>query len=221
MTSFRDDAQRRPMPSVWRGHFGERLLGTMALLWDTLMEGTTEAWASMMLNTTRGPAPDAFEYLGSESLLERYPVESTTQYLSRLREVWDIWQHAGEEETLLDQLDKAGFPGAQIYTPLHWPTTSDSWSDFWVFWPVESNHMVTAPAPIVGAFVVGDGTIVGPVGITVEQLSTIRKIVRKFKPGHWARPELLWEISGWTVGTGHIIGEPGLVVGGSVARAGG
>lgn len=221
MANNRTQLPRR-LPRVFRSGFGERLVGVFALMFDLLAEGTRQAVrAAWVGDRVIGPAADALPDLGDQRSLPAYPTETFDQHHARLQRAWIDWPAAGDESSILGQLAAAGFPGAVIYTKQSHPTmfASSDWSQFVVFYPL-GTHTVTAPGPLWGAFLWGDGTAYGPVGITLEALNTIRSIVRKFKPGHWRCDGIIFEISGWTYGTGHTWGEVGLVYGGEIARVG-
>lgn len=207
--------QRINQQLVLRTEVGVRLIGSIGVLVDELLEGATQAVRAAWVGDSVGPAADALSAAGEEMSLPRYPRESNEQYEARLERAWDDWPYAGHESSILGQLEAAGFPGAEIYTPADWPLTGlpDWWSQFWVFFPA-GTHSVTAAAPEVGSFTVGDGTLIGPVGLSQADLFAIRRIVKKFKPGHYICSGVIFEISGWTIGTGHTVGEPGLVLGG-------
>src|SRR5690606_1275782 len=224
----------RIVPTVLRSNPGQRLVGVMALVTNALAEAASQAVRASWIGDSRGPAIDALRPAGNELSLPRYPVESWDQYHARLQRAWEDWQHAGHESSLIGQLETAGFPGAEIYSalsfgwptrpPLYWPNDvfpqAFWWSKFWVFFP-EGTHPVTGPGPIIdGSWNVGPGTTIGPTGLTTAQIQTLRAIIRKFKPGHWKAMGIVFEISGWTIGTGHDVGEPGLVIGGATATIG-
>lgn len=215
------DHIERIVPRVLRGFWGSRLIGSFALLVDALMQGVAESVTAGWIKWSSGVPTDSLAYHGQDTALERYPVETDEQYKARIELAWETWQLAGGPESILDQLAAAGFPGAEIYTPLEWPTRPPTpyASQFWVFFP-EGTHPVTSQGPLIGSFVVGDGTVIGPTGISVEQLFMLRRLIRKWKSGRWVCRELIFEISGWTIGSGHVIGEPGLVIGGETAVVG-
>lgn len=197
-----------------------------------------------------GPAEDALGAAGDELSLPRYPNETWEQYHARLQRAWDDWPYAGHETSIVGQLEAAGFPGAVVYHASAWPYSGrpDWWSQFWVFFP-EGTHAVTSPGavywddgsaplygffpwgggatygthtpgPTGGSFAWGDGTTYGPLGITPVELLTIRSIIQKFKPARWICSGVIFEISGWTYGTGPTWGSPGLVWGGEVSTVG-
>lgn len=197
-----------------RGHYGERLVGAIALLFDGLADGASEAVKSAWVQFDDIPY-DAPAELGRETSLPRYPAETRTQHIGRIREAWDTWVHAGVEETMIAQLAAAGFLGAQIFH------TSDpiNWSRFFLFFPV-GTHDVTDVGATWGSFTWGDGTTYGPGGITGEQIQTLRAIVRKWKPGIWVCGGIIFQLSGWAYGDGSQWGGPGLVWGGESAVIG-
>jgi|GEM_PF-3024714 len=199
-------------PRTLRGHFGRRFQGMLGLMLDEFAEAAAQAVKAPWVQ--ENPPPDALGPIGRESLLGRYPTETRPQYQTRIARAWTDWQVAGDESSIIDQLAAAGHPGAVIY---RW-TASGSWSEFVVFFPF-GTHSVTA-GPVVGGFTVGDGTILGPGGITPTELNTLRGIIRQWKPGRRICLRIVWEVSGWTVGSDHTVGEPGLLIGGTQAFVG-
>jgi hypothetical protein len=219
--NYRAFFERIVRQRIARTEVGQRLIGTCALVFDNTMESVNHALRSAWVGDSLGPSPDALVYAGEEHSLPRYPRESQAQYEARLQRVWDDWPYAGHETSLAEQLEAAGFPGAEFYYASDWPTTglADWWSQFWVYFP-SGTHSVTAVAPEWGSFAWGDGTAYGPVGISFEDLDAMRRIIKKFKPAHYICGGIVFEISGWTYGTGHTWGEPGLVWGGESAVTG-
>jgi hypothetical protein len=188
--------------SPWRGKYGRRFAGSFALLCNSAMDGAVQALKAAWQRNPDGIPQDALGPLGEDLLLERYPVETDAQYLARLDLAWTTWQDAGGPQVLIDQLTAAGFPGVQIKTPLDWPTEPPVGysTQFWVFFP-EGTHTVTGVAPLVGGFVVGDGTIIGLSGISFERILLLRRIISKFKPGTWICRSILFEITPGTNAT--------------------
>jgi hypothetical protein len=165
---------------------------------------------------------DALPLFAAERRLPRYVAESVTSHRERLHNAWEIYKYAGSDETLLEQLEAAGYGNGVIVTASEWPTVSGPngelpyWSQFWIFFPIGS-HPVTSPGPEIGSFIVGDGTTIGPEGITSAQIKELRAIVRKWKPSRWICRQVIFQITGWTVGDGSVVGDPGLVLGGERA----
>ena len=197
-----------------RGKYGRRLVGAVGLLWEDLAHGFRDAVRGLWVGDEVGPAYDGLHPAGAELSLPRYPNETWTQYHQRLQRAWLDWPFAGDEDVLVAQLAAAGWPGAIIYFQ-----ATGYWSEFWVFYPA-GTHPVTAGAPPVGGFTVGDGTVIGLLGITPAELHTLRAIVRKFKPAHWICRAIIFEISGWTVGHGQTVGDVGLTIGGESVSVG-
>jgi hypothetical protein len=188
------------------------MMATIGLLWDSIAQIATDAFTAPLHQAENGPAYDALRPLGLEMSMPQYPIETWLQYRSRLRTDWNTWSKAGTEQTIIDQLELAGRPNAQIFRF----SENSSWSEFVVFYPTGS-HPVTADT-LVGSFTVGDGTTVGVAGVTAEELTSYKDLIKHWKPARWKCPWIIWEISGWTVGTGHTVGEVGLLVGGSQLR---
>lgn len=196
------------MPNMFRRHWGVRFgAGTLGALFDYCMQGILEGYQSPFI-----PHYDALRPLGNEQSMPQYPLETWTQYKDRLFDAWNTWDRAGDEDTITGQLSAAGNPGAQVFRF----SETGSWSEFLVFYP-SGSHPVTGEV-LVGGFTVGDGTAVGPVGISPEQLNALKDCIIHWKPARWKCPWLIFEVSGETYGTGHTYGEAGLVYGGTQVR---
>ena len=146
--------------------------------------------------------------------MPQYPGEDWVTYRNRLRDPWSTWSRAASPGIIVDQLAAAGLPGAQIF---RWSETG-SRTEF-VVWYGEGTHPVTG-TPIIGTFTIGDGTILGPEGLTQDQIRAYRDLINHWKDALWICKHVIFETSGWTIGTGHIIGEAGLVIGGEQVRLG-
>lgn len=191
---------------------------------DLFVQGPTLAHRMGWILDEESP-DDALPLFAAERRLPRYVNETAADHRERLHNAWEIYRYAGSDETLIGQLTAAGYTGAQIYTAADWPTRpgpngeTPYWSQFWVLFPI-GTHTVTSEGPAIGSFIVGDGTTIGPVGITSAQIKELRAIIRKWKPSLWICPEVMFTITGWTVGDGSIVGDPGLVIGGETAVIG-
>lgn len=199
---------------IFRAYWGLRFMGTAAgLLFDTIGQSIRDALDAPLIKGP-GPAYDALRPLGEEQSMPQYADETWSQYKARIEDPWETWEFAGDENTIIDQLALSGRPGAQIF---RWQYP-EHWSRFVVFYPAGS-HPVTGPGASYGdGTTYGDGTLYGVTGITGQQLSTYRGIIKHWKPARWVCPWIIWEISGSTYGTGHTYGEAGLVYGGEQAR---
>ena len=198
---------------VFRSRFGRRWLMSLGITYDSVAQALIDAWRVFLQQRGGGPAYDALDLLGRETQIPQMSSEGWTSYRDRLRDPWETWDTAGTEFCLEDQLTRSVFTDAQIFP--YGGNGSDS--EFIVFLP-EGSHPVTGPGPAIGTFTVGDGTFIGPEGLDPKDLQSIRVMVERWKPATWKCPWVIFEISGWTIGTGHIIGEPGLVIGGEQAK---
>lgn len=53
-------------PTVFRGYYGQRLMGTVGLLWDSMSQALLDAWYAPLLDRDEGPAYDALSFIGKE-----------------------------------------------------------------------------------------------------------------------------------------------------------
>jgi hypothetical protein len=130
-----------------------------------------------------GMPPDALPLFGWERLLSRYPADTDATYQERLGDAWDAHSKAGTAEGIQLQFAAAGYAGASVITTFD-GVSDPNWSTFWVELP-SGSHPITAPGPAIGAFAIGDGTIIGPVGLTPLVQATWAGIVRDRKPVDW------------------------------------
>jgi len=209
------DYMTKSATGPFRGTMGQRMVATFGLLFDAIQQTILDAVLSPWLDETNGPAYDSLRLIGKEQSIPQFPEESWLQYRARLRDPWSTWARAGGPPLIIEQLALGGFPGAQIF---RW-SAGGSPSEFVVFFPAGS-HPVTGPGAAWGSFVWGDGTHYGPTGITPAQIETIRGIIKHWKPAIWVCKKVIFELSGWTYGSGHTWGEPGLVWGGTQAEIG-
>lgn len=203
------------LPDMFRRYWGVRFGGGLiGRLWDSITQASLDAVLGAYHQANDGPAYDGIRLLGNEMSMPQYPTETWLQYRSRLRVAWDTWAQAGDENTIINQLELAGAPGAYVFQD----GTNGSWSEFNVVYAQE-DHTVTDYDTIFGdGSTFGDGSLFGPAGITPAQLATYRDLIVHWKPAHWKCNFLIWEISGATAGTGHTVGEVGLLVGGEQIR---
>lgn len=217
--------ERLNQQRVLRTEAGKRFIGAIGVLANELAEGASQAVRALWVGDRAGigPAYDGLTPAGEELSLPKYPRESWAQYHARLQRAWDDWPYAGHESSILGQLAAAGFddPGITIYHASDWPLSGRPswWSQFWVYFPIGS-HTVTADGPPIGPSLTVGSFVVGPVGLLQSDAFAMRQIILKFKPAHWICSGIVFQVSGWVVGTDPDVGDPGLVVGGETATVG-
>lgn len=208
------------------GYWGARLL---QMLWAiparTITICLNQALVASWFQRGGRQPVDALPLLGAERNMPRYPVESHQQYRDRLWGAWDAWEFAGNASAVVSQFEAAGFVGVEIKEPFRTHSVTGNthgewlreptgyWSHFWLFFPAGSHNF--GPPLIVGApgLIVGGGWTVGT-NASAADVQLVRGIANKWRPAHVIVREFLFEISGWTVGTGHFVDEDGLTVGG-------
>jgi hypothetical protein len=202
------------------GTLGEALAGVLigvpfTALSEALNQGRKSAW---LVNAQQ--PEDALPLIGKESLLERYPIETTGGYKRRLLDRWNAWQFAAVESTIERQFAIAGYPGILVEFRPSAPGpdgTAAYETQFWVRFPL-GTHPVTGASPLYGTdHEYGDpGLYYGPSGLTPEFLALIRGIVRKWKPGHWICRGFVFDLGAAYYGDEHFYGDPDLYYGGTV-----
>lgn len=165
-------------PTWLRGNWGGKLVETFGFLFDAIEEANFEGGAAGSVEAPTFPA-DAIALIGSERNLERYTSETDDQYKTRVHGAWVAWPQAGTTNGVLSQLAAAGFD-AELKEMRDWDWDGDAanWSRFWVVihntgW--SRTHW-------------GDGRRWGE-GVwgcdaPREEVHTLRRLVRKWKPAH-------------------------------------
>jgi hypothetical protein len=203
-------------PSWALGRLSSGFFGLVGVITDATAESYGQILRMPWLKEPTSP-DDVLPLVGSERRMPRYPIETPAIYRERLWQAWEVYPWGGSRYSIEQQLEAAGFPGTvRYFSPLH------PWSTFWVHFAI-GTHNVTLQGPIINdphEWSVGDGTIIGPEGITSGELFSLRELVKKWKHPQWVGATLVFQISGWTVGDGTVIGEPGLVIGGENAQVG-
>lgn len=207
-------------PGTWRGFWGKRFIGVLGLAFDALEAGVETAVQATKLAYSGFPA-DALTPLGIERSMPQLPGESDGLYKARLQDAWRLWQQSGTDSGIIELFADAGYAGVRLFSTHDWPTAAPTgwWSQFWLLMPV-GTHPVTGLGKPIGTFTVGDGTIIGPTGLSAADIAALRTTVRNFKRAEWICRALIFQISGWTIGGGRHVGDTGLTIGAEQASIG-
>ena len=187
------EAVAQLLPPWMQGEFGDKLTAYYALLQDgistTLFEAQRAAW---LLETTS--PDDVLVHIGNERNMPQYPGETFAQYRARLHGAWEAWTYAGNESSIIGQLEAFGLSDIEIKTPRDWDWDSaagltweegvggeDNWSRFWV---VIKGHPWVAQ----NSFTLG--TCMG-LSATPEEIRTVRSIIQKWKYGAAINPWII------------------------------
>jgi len=198
-----------------REGLGADFVGVVFGLLPDILTEAAQACIQVTLLTDDQQPDDAMALIGAERRLPRYAGETRLQYQRRLREAADLYDVAGDESSIIDQLEAAGWEGVRIYDPWMWsghPPTG-YWSQFWVFFPYGSYTFAVGETRDYNDFAWGDGALWGPIQ-DAAAVRTIKAIIRKWKPVDWVCRKIIVEGEGWSYGTGHTWGEADLVFGG-------
>lgn len=207
MTSYREYGLQ--LATTWQQQtWGARLLYAISLFTDLHLEGIRQAVLAGSLDQS---PDDALPYEGSDTMLERYPLETSASHRARLQARWETWPWAGTEQGLLAQLAASGYPGTEIYDDADWHREPQPWwSQFWVVFP-EGTHTVGYYHLWDETGLYWDEDIVWSSDRTSEQVSAFRKIVQEWRPAHVVCRELLFELpSSRLWDAGHVWDESGL-----------
>jgi hypothetical protein len=173
-------------------HYGERLLGVLALGADLTLEAHRLALKAPWLRTEDSP-DDALPLVGAERNMERAPAETNPQYRARLLDAWTLWGQGGQRgdtsdadennfaQNALEPFDVNPASVATHYEPDDgWDGANpDNWSLFWV--------ILTEPLPWTRELWGNDGTWgndgVWGIGTTPAVVSALRRFLTKTKAG--------------------------------------
>jgi hypothetical protein len=183
MTTFRGYLMDGLLPDWAKYEHGGRLCyGAFGVIAEGLADQQTRACCAGMLASPHSP-DDALPLAGRErGDLPRYPGETAAQYRLRLIDAYNAWGFGGADQSIVSQLDLAGFPGAQIayYANRVGPRGEPApyLSQFWVTFPDGSLNLVPAVwgQMVYGCFWWGRGAL------SIDDASRFWSIVRKFKP---------------------------------------
>lgn len=168
-------------PGFLKRLWGERFVDTYRIVLEVMSAALGEALTASWLAEPTSP-DDALPRVGFDSNMDRYPVDTNATLRSRLLKRWPTWQDGGSNASILQQLEAAGFPNAEIRERKDWPLRDPAgyWSVFWVLIPYGS-HSVKPPREW------GDGITwdnfywgVGDAESAL-QVQTVRKIVEKWR----------------------------------------
>lgn len=224
MSTYRDFVAALS-PTWGDGYWGQRLLGTLwGITADTIAIALSSAIVAPWFHRGGKQPSDALPLLGAERNMPRYPVESHQEYRDRLWGAWDAWEFAGNETAIESQYEAAGYTGAEVYEPKRTHSGTGNthgdwqrepvgyWSQFWVFFPKGTHGFGLPPTIGTAGLIIGGGGVIGASG-TYAEVQLVRGIANKWRPAHVICRELVFEITGETIGTGHLIGEAGLTIG--------
>lgn len=183
------DAVSKLVPGWLQEHWGERLVGYVALLMDVTTVGLGEALRAPWLREETSP-DDVLPLVGNERRLPQYPGETNDQYRARLIDSWNAWAVAGNQSAVVSQLE-AAFPGITVEIKRNddwdWDGDPDNWSRFWV---IIHNHPWTASPGWGAGGTWGDGGVRG-LSATREEIRTLRSIIQQWKAAESLNPWII------------------------------
>lgn len=220
MASFRAYVEQLTAGIQWlRNEFGAKFSGTIALLGDMVSEGANQAIKARFVTSDTFPA-DALPYVGNNTDIERYIVDTDDTYKARLADSFAIKSQHGTRQIVLFLLSEAGWPDAELLEDdVYKAQPQPWWSQFVIHFP-EGTHPVTVGTTTYGSGAVygdtpnGSGTIYGVSGITIGRLNEIVRLVLKWKRPASVCRYLLFVVDGNIYGDGSMYGDPGLEYGG-------
>lgn len=221
MASFRQYVEQLTAGIQWlRNEFGAKLSGTIALLGDMVSDGANQAIKARFVSSDTFPA-DALPYVGNNTDLERFIVDTDDTYKARLANSFALNAQHGTRQIVLFMLSEAGWPDAELLEDeVYKAQPQPWWSQFVIMFP-EGTHPVTVGSAVYGSggFRYGDASlgsalIYGMSGITIARLNEIIRIVLKWKRPASVCRYLLFVVDGDVYGTGLMYGDPGLEYGG-------
>lgn len=166
-------------PTFLQGQRGKEFLTMLGKAYDKLVSQGKDAVKCRFIENS---PTDALPYNGSAMSIERYPTDTDDTYRERIKDAFNTWQFAGTFDTVLDQVHKLlpDVPVGIIVNRDWIPPDGDTawWSRFWV--TVENSAWDDDDEwgdP--GDW--GDGGLWGT-SATAEELTTLKKVIKKWKP---------------------------------------
>lgn len=206
-----------------RAEFGAKLSFTIGLLADMVSEGANQAVKARFVTSDSFPN-DALPYVGNNTGLERFIVDTDATYKARLADSFSLNAQHGTRQIVLFMLSEAGWPDAELLEDeVYKAQPQPWWSQFVILFP-EGTHGVVKTTRAYGSGATygdvpnGSGLIYGVEGITVGRLNEIVRLVLK-----WKRPAsicryLLFVVDGNVYGDGSMYGDVGLEYGGETVK---
>jgi hypothetical protein len=184
--------------------------GWLAAHGEVLDDLVARVRAAVKLRFVLDCVADALPYHGAARGLERYVGDTDASYRARLARAWELWQLAGTAAGIVAILNAAGFSHVAVYEALGaaapgeavWPPDGDAanWSRFWVLIDASVGaytpfawKSVTWGSGGAGNRTWGSGWTWGS-NATREQVATLRRIVRTWKPAHMVCAEILVDL---------------------------
>lgn len=184
-------------PTVLQGEVGQRFVaGTLGLFFDLLAERVVQSVRARLMNSADQPL-DAVALLAEERMSPRYPADTDATHLTRVRSAWDRWAQAGSEAALVAELAAYGVQASiTLDSDWNWDGTA-YWSRFWVIIDV---HLWSYPPDLGDPGLVLDGTWTLGSTATPEEVDTVRRIVRRWKPAHMicSHIAVVFDGAGWS-----------------------
>lgn len=167
-------------PTLLLGAVAKRfIVGSLSLIADSIAEWSVQSGRAACFTDPSQPA-DALSLLGEERLSPRYAIDTDATFQARLKNSWERWKQGGSLQGMLDELTAFGVTAELVFdNEWNWDG-NDWWSRFWV---VITRHPWTGPRSL-GDGSELDGTWTLGSSATPEEVDTVRKIVRRWKPAH-------------------------------------
>ena len=85
----------------------------VGLVGDVILESATAALVSSLLADESSP-PDAVTKVAADRRIDRYPTDTTPTHRARTIDAWNVWENAGTEAAMLEQIVLFGYPDTYI-----------------------------------------------------------------------------------------------------------
>lgn len=181
MPSTYEDYVPQSAPPWLQNTRGTQLLSVIGVVYDRLLVAVKDAVKVRFIELS---PDDALPHNGYATNIDRYPSDTDDGYRQRIRSAWNSWVFAGTEAIVVSEMETYLTTATiTILENRDWtPPDGDTawWSRFWVI--------------IQGTDWVADGTWadsgtwddggVWDTDMTLEEVATVKNIIRKWKPAH-------------------------------------
>jgi len=165
-----------------RSGLGWFYAGTLGAITDSLLEGARQGFIQGLPGHPE-QTEDSLNQVGADRELFRYRLDTVATWSARVRNAWQYYEQAGTAIQVLRAVNEWGaITFASTWNPALVGLTEGSWARFQVW--IGAGVTPWLPAAKYGSGIVygGPNVMYGISNALTEDVQTLRKIIRKWKP---------------------------------------